>query len=456
MKRIPFLLFAILLTAHSFGQVGIGTTSPNTTLDVRGSLAVNSRSFSTTSETVQSTDYTLLFTGNSACTLTLPDATACVGRIIHIKNTKTGTVPVLTIATSASQTIDGSSSYILDDPNESVNVVSDGSSWRVMGQSLPPGSVTAWAQGGNTVGSIKKIGTIDNYDLPFITNNTEQMRISNTGNVGIGGSGFDASNPERLLVVADTSVTGTDFQNVINAYGKANSYVQFNITNTSNGGNASTDIVATANNGTEDSNYVDLGINSGNYNNGSSNLLNGRNNAYLYSRGQDFVIGNASTSKSMIFFTGGDAPGNEKFRINSTGFVMTAGVASNIIPAANNTYNLGSSSNRWGTIYSNNSLNTSDARLKTNIRELNYGLSAIMHMRSVKYNWREGDDRETKIGFLAQDLRKIVPEVVVGNEAKENLAVNYIELIPILVNAIKEQQQQIEELNKRIKDLENK
>jgi hypothetical protein len=77
-------------------------------------------------------------------------------------------------------------------------------------------------------------------------------------------------------------------------------------------------------------------------------------------------------------------------------------------------------------------------------------------MRSVQYNWKDGADREKKIGFLAQELRKVIPEVVVGDESRENLAVNYIELIPVLVNAIKEQQHQIEELNKRIKALENK
>src|SRR5437762_12341423 len=104
MKRLFTVAALTSCSLISFAQVGIRTTSPNTTRDVRGSLALNSRSFSTTSETVLSTDYTLLFTGTSACTLTLPDATAWPGRIINVKNTKTGAVPVLTVATTASQT----------------------------------------------------------------------------------------------------------------------------------------------------------------------------------------------------------------------------------------------------------------------------------------------------------------------------------------------------------------
>lgn len=313
MKRMSTFVFAILLTTVSFAQVGIGTTSPNTTLDVRGSLAVNSRSFSTTSESVLSTDYTLLFTGNSACTLTLPSAAGCVGRILHIKNTKTGTVPVLTIATTASQTIDGASTWLLNEASESVNIVSDGSNWRVMGTSLPASN--AWLLGGNTVGAVKEIGTIDNYDLPFITNNTEKMRITSTGRVAIGTSTFDATNPEKLLVDAGN----TSSFNVISGKGTIDNYLQLNIQNKSATGNASSDLVATADNGNESVNYVDLGINSSAYTNVSSPIIGGINNAYLYSTGNDFIIGNGIANKNLRFFTGGYALTNERFRITGTG-----------------------------------------------------------------------------------------------------------------------------------------
>jgi hypothetical protein len=316
MKTLCLLLLSVLTTISVNAQVGIGTTSPNTTLDVRGSLALNSRSFSTTSETVLSTDYTLLFTGSSACTLTMPDATAWPGRIINIKNTRTGTVPVLTIATTSSQTIDGASTWLLDDPNETTNLVSDGSNWRIVGS----GSGTSWAHGGNTVGSEKKLGTIDGYALPFITNNTERMRITTGGSVGIGSSTFNGTYPERLLV--DAGSTGnTDFQNVIVGKGNTNSYAQLNIQNFNAGAGASSDVVATADNGNETVNYIDMGINSSTYS--GSNILSGINNAYLYSTGNDLVIGNATASKNLIFFTGGTAASNEHLRITGNGVTAT-------------------------------------------------------------------------------------------------------------------------------------
>ncbi|MCX6165533.1 MAG: hypothetical protein NTU73_11860, partial [Ignavibacteriae bacterium] len=67
------------------------------------------------------------------------------------------------------------------------------------------------------------------------------------GNVAIGTSTFDPINPERLLVDCGT----TSSVNAIYAKGIINSYLQFNIQNLSTGNQSSSDLVATANNGTE-------------------------------------------------------------------------------------------------------------------------------------------------------------------------------------------------------------
>lgn len=453
MKILTLTVLIIAFALFGNAQVGVGTTSPNSTLDIRGSMSNNLRSF-TASTSAGTTDYHLVFTGTSATTLTLPDATTITGRAYVIKNVSSN-ASVLTIATTSSQTIDGLSSWLLSQANKTLSVISNGTNWYAVSENVPgSGSGTAWILGGNNVGSLQNLGTTSNYALPFITNNSEKMRLTTDGSLGIGTSSFNSTNPERLLV--DGGNSSNDYQNLIYAKGNTNSYAQINVQNESNGGGASTDIVATADNGTEDANYVDLGINSSNYNNGTSSLLNGPNNAYLYSKGEDFVIGNASLSKSIIFFTGGDGPSSEKFRLNSSGFVMTAKVASNILPATSNTYDLGSSSYRWKTVYSNNILNVSDARLKKNIADLNYGLYSVMKMRPVQYDWKDNSEEMKKIGFLAQELRKVIPEAVVGDDTKENLTVNYIEIIPVLVKAIQEQQQQIEQLKREVYKLSKK
>lgn len=130
------VIIPVLLAFTVTAQVGIGTTTPTSTLDVRGSLSLNYRTFSSSS-TAASTDNTLIYTGSSAATLTLPDASGCAGRMYSIKNNSTASpVPVLTIATSSSQTIDGNSTWLLNDPKELITVVSDGANWNIAGSGV--------------------------------------------------------------------------------------------------------------------------------------------------------------------------------------------------------------------------------------------------------------------------------------------------------------------------------
>ena len=133
MKQFFIFMLLTVGAVHTYAQVGIGTTSPNSTLDVRGSLSLNYRSFSA-STTAASTDNTLIYTGSTAATLTLPDAATCAGRLYSIKNSSTTTpIPVLTVATTSAQTIDAGTSWLLNDTKEMITVISDGSNWNITG-----------------------------------------------------------------------------------------------------------------------------------------------------------------------------------------------------------------------------------------------------------------------------------------------------------------------------------
>jgi hypothetical protein len=76
-----------------------------------------------------------------------------------------------------------------------------------------------------------------------------------------------------------------------------------------------------------------------------------------------------------------------------------------------------------------------------------------MQLQPVRYNWIDQPNGADKIGLIAQDVRKVVPEVVVGDETKENLGMNYAELVPVLINAIKEQQKEINSIQHQINNL---
>lgn len=445
MKNPIILLLCTICAITTSAQVGIGTTTPNSTLDINGSLATKITSFSA-NYTAGATDYHLIFTGTSAATLTLPTASSITGRTYTIKNASSDTA-VLTINTTSSQTIDGATSQVMGNYMQTMTVISDGSNWKISN-----GNGTGWLLGGNVVSTEKALGTLSNHDLPIIANGTELMRFFASGNVSVGSDTLDPDSPEVFRVDGGSSTT----YNLINGVGNRNGYLQFNIQNLNNGNFASSDIVATANNGTESTVYIDMGINSQGYSSGNSSILNGSNTAYIYSTGGHFYIGNGAQNKDLVFFTNAGATGadgTERMRITGTKITMR----NDLYPEYNNNFSLGSSTLKWTAVYATNgTIQTSDRRLKTNIRKLPYGLKEVMEMSPVEYNWKTNPNGEHKIGLIAQDVRQLIPEVVVGDETKENIGMNYAELVPVLINAIKEQQKQIEELKKKVKRLERK
>jgi hypothetical protein len=132
----------------------------------------------------------------------------------------------------------------------------------------------------------------------------------------------------------------------------------------------------------------------------------------------------------------------------------------------NNTDNLGTSSFRWNTVYATNgTINTSDATLKRDIKPLGYGIGEIMKLKPVSYHWIDGRPGEGRVmGFLAQDLQQVIPEVVRTKEwvyddnkrekghwqPMEKMGVAYSEIIPVTVSAIQEQQKEIDALKAEI------
>ncbi|MCF2491490.1 tail fiber domain-containing protein [Dyadobacter sp. CY347] len=95
---------------------------------------------------------------------------------------------------------------------------------------------------------------------------------------------------------------------------------------------------------------------------------------------------------------------------------------------------------------------TSDERLKTEINTLEKGLAIVSKLMPVTYKKKESissnDYKRSEIGFIAQEVRKILPQLVrEGKDTDKLLGLDYISLIPILTRAIQEQQQLIEKLS---------
>lgn len=113
----------------------------------------------------------------------------------------------------------------------------------------------------------------------------------------------------------------TPLQNApIFATATANSYVQVAIQNTSTGTTASTDFVATANDGTDTTYYANLGINGSGWSN--SGEIGGAHDSYLTAIGGHLVLGAGTATKYIKFATGGTAPANLRMTLNDTALVM--------------------------------------------------------------------------------------------------------------------------------------
>jgi trimeric autotransporter adhesin len=101
----------------------------------------------------------------------------------------------------------------------------------------------------------------------------------------------------------------------------------------------------------------------------------------------------------------------------------------------------------------------SDLRFKKNITGITNPLEKLMQVNGVHYNWRTEEFRnmnfndQLQTGFIAQELEKVFPEMVFTNEAGYK-SVDYSRLTPVLVETIKVQQKQIEEILNRLKQVE--
>ena len=91
---------------------------------------------------------------------------------------------------------------------------------------------------------------------------------------------------------------------------------------------------------------------------------------------------------------------------------------------------------------------TSSKELKTNIEPLENILPAVLQMQGVKFDWKEGAD--DNYGFIAEEVDKIFPHLVSHDTEGKAQGIQYTKMTAVLVEAIKEQQKQIDDLKSRI------
>ena len=154
--------------------------------------------------------------------------------------------------------------------------------------------------------------------VALVANNSSILTGNSVGDIHIGGllttfysnvfvSGDHINIPNNTYVGQAPNFTpsGSKFQ----IADTVNNFAQILFQNKSNDSNASTDFVATADNGTDGSHYIDLGINSSTFTGGGG--LDGPDDGYLLVEGGKLLIATINQPSDIVFAVGGDAPSNE-------------------------------------------------------------------------------------------------------------------------------------------------
>mgnify|MGYP003627680105 FL=1 len=158
------------------------------------------------------------------------------------------------------------------------------------------------------------------------------------------------------------------------------------------------------------------------YHDGSNSYVNDTGTGSLILKGSVIKLESSADTANMINAT---AAGDVKLYYNGGVRVTTSAAGASIN----------------GTLTATEVTATSDERLKSDIKTIDNALDKVMNMRGVSFT----KQAERGIGVIAQEVEKIIPEVVTDGEYK---SVAYGNMVGVLIEAIKEQQKQIDELKK--------
>jgi len=155
--------------------------------------------------------------------------------------------------------------------------------------------------------------------------------------------------------------------------------------------------------------------------------------------------GGASTMFAKIVgvssdVTDGTEDGALQFKFRANGAVKTVelGAGAGLTLPNDSTY---------GVVKAHSMVTYSDETLKTNIQPLESALETVNKLQGVSYDWKS--DGSHDLGFIAQEVNKVVPQIVYG-KGDGDLGLDYSKLTSILVEAVKEQQAQINDLKSKL------
>ncbi len=356
----------------------------------------------------------------------------------------------------------------------------------------------SWKLAGNNLTGTEKLGSKNNFDVNLISNNAIRMTIKGTGDVLIGNSllpstkisvfgnqildgdltlasslgkgDINFTSDQQSITFANPSTSPASMIYMFNSPTSNNRMVISHSASFSNWGLQYDDAIDQFNFLANGNNRIAINLTKG---------FVGINNASpgyrLDVTGNSRIVGNlgVQTAPNTRTIQAGSTQGS-LIGIGTAEYIQDAGINllafnENIIPVSDNLWSVGNSTNRWSEVWAvDGTINTSDARDKTNIRDLNYGMKEIMQLHPVKFNWKNNAEAGDKLGVIGQEIKKVLPEVVrdweyqvdeeTGKKTKISsgkLGVMYADIIPVLIRGMQEQQKQIDELKQLVNQLTN-
>jgi len=306
--------------------------------------------------------------------------------------------------------------------------VYDGTNWQLQN----PQSATAWSLTGNagTSAATNFMGTTDDVDVVFKRNGILAGLVNNSlKNTGFGVGAFGSAtatgdfNSAFGYLALSSSTTGVR-NTAIGSYASSR--------NTTGSNNAAVGTGALQDNTDGDYNTA-LGSGAG------GNITTGDNN---------ITIGYIAQVPT--------ATANNQLSIGNSIYGLGMGTATPKIGIGNSTPTV--ALDVTGDVKVSGVLSTpSDMRLKKDIETLTDVLSKIEQLRGVRYEYKDQQKYAVgpQVGVIAQELQKVFPELV-RTDPDGFLSVNYSQLTGVLIQAVKEQQQEIDLLKKQMKQVMEK
>lgn len=257
------------------------------------------------------------------------------------------------------------------------------------------GSTGYFKNGGNSFGTAATLGTNDTYTLGFKTNNATRMTIDTSGNVGIG-----TTSPNDLLQITSSSSNAN-----IRMQSAAGSQTIFNFLDGSTA-------------------KWQMGKNTD-------------NSFYLWDSTGTLQVLKASPNGSLALTPAGS---------------VGIGTAS---PSATYALDVTGSVRATSGMYASGFYYTSDQRLKENIQTIENPIEKIMALRGVNFQWKESKEKD--LGFIAQEVEKVLPEVMGSRPDQkygEIKTVKYANIVALAVESIKEVWNKLMNHEERIDQLE--